>query len=102
MLGPSIEARMSQGKALRARVSRTSHAEWRASSARPDLIKVLKHSDRGRVPELLPVRTDAAIAFCVFPGFGGSDGMGFVQNSRDRNSRASLRRLPCREFRRLC
>ena len=56
LLGPSIEARMSQGKALRERVSRTSHAEWAAPSGRPDVIKVLQHSDRGRVPELLPLR----------------------------------------------
>jgi uncharacterized protein (DUF2252 family) len=56
VLGPSIEARMSQGKALRERVSRTSHAEWAAPSARPDPINVLRHSDRGRLPELLPIR----------------------------------------------
>ena len=56
VLGPSIEARMSQGKALRERVSRTSHAEWAAPSARPDPIKVLRYSDRGRLPELLPIR----------------------------------------------
>ena len=30
---------MSQGKALREKVSRTSHAEWAAPSARPDVIK---------------------------------------------------------------
>ncbi|HST13130.1 MAG TPA: DUF2252 domain-containing protein [Terriglobales bacterium] len=47
---------MSQGKALRERVSRTSHAEWAVPSGRPDVIKVLQHSDRGRVPELLPIR----------------------------------------------
>ena len=56
MLGPSIEARMSQGKALRERVSRTSHADWVAPSARPDVIKTLQESDRGRVRELLPIR----------------------------------------------
>ena len=56
VLGPGIEARMSQGKGLRERVSRASHAEWAAPSARPDLIKILQHSDRGRVPELLPIR----------------------------------------------
>ncbi len=56
VLGPSIEARMSQGKALRKRVSRTSHAEWAAPSARPDPIKILRDSDRGRLPELLPIR----------------------------------------------
>src|SRR6266849_3322345 len=55
-LGPSIEALMSQGKGLRERVSRASHVEWAAPSARPDLIKILQHSDRGRVPELLPIR----------------------------------------------
>jgi uncharacterized protein (DUF2252 family) len=56
VLGPSIETRMSQGKALRERVSRTSHAKWAAPSARPDPIKVLRHSDRSRLPELLPIR----------------------------------------------
>src|ERR1700678_886024 len=55
-LGPSIEARMSRGKALRDKVSRSSHAEWAAPSGRPDVIKVLQLSDRGRVPELLPIR----------------------------------------------
>jgi uncharacterized protein (DUF2252 family) len=47
---------MSRGKALRERVSRKSHGEWAASSARPNLIKVLQHSDRGRLAELLPIR----------------------------------------------
>jgi len=56
VLGPSIEVRMRQGKALRERVSRTSHAEWAAATVRPDVIKILQQSDRGRVPELLPIR----------------------------------------------
>src|SRR5580693_286391 len=55
-LGPSVKARMSQGKALRERVARASHAEWAAPSARPDVIKLLEHADRGRVPELLQIR----------------------------------------------
>jgi uncharacterized protein (DUF2252 family) len=54
--GPSVEARMSQGKALRERVPRTSHAEWAAPPGRPDVIEVLRHSDRGRLRELLPIR----------------------------------------------
>jgi len=33
-----------------------SHAEWTAPLARPDPIKVLQQSDRGRLPELLPIR----------------------------------------------
>src|SRR5258708_399118 len=56
VLGSSIKARMSDGKALRERVSRTSHAKWAAPSGRPDPIEMLRHSDSGRLPELLPIR----------------------------------------------
>jgi uncharacterized protein (DUF2252 family) len=56
VLWPGVEARMSQGKALREKVSRACHAEWAAPHGRPDPIKVLQQSDRGRIPELLPIR----------------------------------------------
>jgi len=56
LLGPSIQARMSAGKALREKVPRSSHAEWVAPSGRPDPIDILKQSDKGRLPELLPIR----------------------------------------------
>ena len=55
-VGPSIEARMKAGKALREKVSRTSHAKWTPPAGRPDPIEVLRHSDHGRLPELLPIR----------------------------------------------
>jgi len=57
-VGPSIQERMSRGKALRKKVPipRSSHAEWTAPAGRPDPIEVLRHSDRGRLPELLPIR----------------------------------------------
>src|SRR5580704_874937 len=55
-LGPSVEARMSIGKALRERVSRTLHAKWTAPADRPDPIDILRESDHGRLPELLPIR----------------------------------------------
>ncbi len=55
-LGPSVEARMDIGKALRERVSRTVHAKWTAPADRPDPIDILHESDRGRLPELLPIR----------------------------------------------
>jgi len=47
---------MKSGKALREKISRASHAEWTAPPGRPDPIEVLRHSDRGRLPELLPIR----------------------------------------------
>jgi hypothetical protein len=56
VLGPSIQARISEGKALREKVPRSSHAEWAAPTGRPDPIEVLHQSDRGRLPELLPIR----------------------------------------------
>jgi uncharacterized protein (DUF2252 family) len=55
-LGPSVQARMSIGKALRERIARTAQATWKAPSDRPDPIEVLRHSDLGRLPELLPIR----------------------------------------------
>jgi uncharacterized protein (DUF2252 family) len=56
LLGPSIDDRMKAGKALREKVSRTSHAKWAPPSGRPDPIEILRQSDRGRLPELLPIR----------------------------------------------
>jgi uncharacterized protein (DUF2252 family) len=56
LIGPSIEARMKMGKALRERVPRPSHAKWTAPAGRPDPIEILRQSDRGRLPELLPIR----------------------------------------------
>jgi uncharacterized protein (DUF2252 family) len=56
LVGPSVEERMSRGKALREKVPRSSHAQWTAPAGRPDPIDVLQHSDRGRLPELLPIR----------------------------------------------
>src|SRR6202451_3611408 len=56
VLGPTIEERMRQGKALRESVPRNSHAKWSAPPNRPDPIEILRQSDRGRLPDLLPIR----------------------------------------------
>jgi uncharacterized protein (DUF2252 family) len=56
LVGASVQARMKGGKALREAVSRRDHARWSASSGRPDPVETLKQSDRGRLPELLPIR----------------------------------------------
>lgn len=55
-LPPTAKERMDAGKALRERVPRASHAEWSAPANRPDPISVMLQSDRGRLPELLPIR----------------------------------------------
>ena len=56
MFEPNIKTRMIGGKDLRERVPRSSHAKWAAPADRPDPIDVLHQSDRGRLPELLPIR----------------------------------------------
>ncbi len=52
---PAAEAR-ARGRALRERVPRSSHAGWSAPPDRPDPIALLEEQNRGRVPELVPIR----------------------------------------------
>ena len=56
LLGPTVNARLTAGKALRKSVPRASHAKWVCPANRPDPIELLKKSDRGRLSELLPIR----------------------------------------------
>ena len=56
LFGSTVKERMAAGKALRERVPRTSQANWVRPADRPDPIELLKHADRGRLPELLPIR----------------------------------------------
>jgi uncharacterized protein (DUF2252 family) len=53
---PSVKERMAEGKALRDRVARSAHAKWKPAPHRPDPVALLKKSDMGRVPSLLPIR----------------------------------------------
>jgi uncharacterized protein (DUF2252 family) len=47
---------MSAGKALRERVPRRTHGNWKRAANRPDPIELLRKSDHGRLTELLPIR----------------------------------------------
>jgi uncharacterized protein (DUF2252 family) len=44
------------GRALRSHASRRSQAVWKPGDDRPDPIEILKQSDEGRIPDLLPIR----------------------------------------------
>ena len=55
-LGPSVKERLAAGKALREKVPRTSHGRWKPPPGRRDPIELLKHTDRGRLADLLPIR----------------------------------------------
>ena len=68
-LGPSIQDRMKEGRALRASVPRASQSKWAPPAGRPDSVEVLKHSDRGRLAELLPtVMAGCTTPFAFFRG----------------------------------
>lgn len=44
------------GKSLREKCPRSSHAAWKAPSNRPDPLRLLAQDNRGRIPELIPIR----------------------------------------------
>ncbi len=44
------------GKSLREQCPRASHAAWKRAADRPDPIVLLEESNKGRIPELIPVR----------------------------------------------
>ena len=53
---PSVEERAAMGKALRAKVPRSTHAEWKPRTDRPDPVSILEKQNVTRVPKLVPVR----------------------------------------------
>jgi uncharacterized protein (DUF2252 family) len=62
--------RRKQGKALREKFSRTSHAEWNPRSKSQDIVKLLEESDADRIPGLIPVKYQrmAVSPFTFFRG----------------------------------
>jgi uncharacterized protein (DUF2252 family) len=44
------------GKKLREHCPRTSHAVWKPPADRPDPVRLLEQSNKGRIPELIPIR----------------------------------------------
>ena len=52
----TVEQRIARGKAARAEVPRSSHAEFKPSDDRPDPLDLLEEQATDRVPELVPIR----------------------------------------------
>ncbi len=51
-----VAERVARGKAARAEVPRSSHAEFAAAPGRPDPLELLERQAQTRVPELVPIR----------------------------------------------
>jgi hypothetical protein len=52
----SIDERRATGRQARDRTPPSSHAKWRPSADRPDLIALLEEQNATREPDLVPVR----------------------------------------------
>ena len=53
---PSLDELYKQGKKLRDKCPRPSHAVWKPTAGRPDPIDLLEESSKGRLRELIPIR----------------------------------------------
>lgn len=52
----AVNERMEAGKALRSTLPRAAHGVWKPPPDRRDPIRILEESNRGRLPELIPIR----------------------------------------------
>ena len=53
---PSLAELRAVGRRLRDKCPRQSHADWKPPTNRPDPVALVKQSDKGRIPKLVPVR----------------------------------------------
>ncbi|MEU5899750.1 MULTISPECIES: DUF2252 domain-containing protein [Streptomyces] len=70
---PAQGSPKAEGKAVRRRVPRAAHAEFEADGARPDAVSAVEESNRGRLPELTPIRVGRMTAspFAFLRGSAG-------------------------------
>jgi uncharacterized protein (DUF2252 family) len=54
--GEPWAARVETGKALREHTPRELHGDWRPAADRPDPVKLIEASNKGRVADLIPIR----------------------------------------------
>ena len=72
LTGPLVKDRLGAGKALRKKTTRAAHGDWAPAANRADFVELLKDVDRGRLPELLPIRY-ARMRQSPFRFFRGAD-----------------------------
>src|SRR3954471_4975530 len=67
----TMEQRAARGKAARAEVPRSSHADWEPQPQRPDPVALLEEQGESRVPELVPIRYGRVLV-SPFPFYRGA------------------------------
>lgn len=65
-----VEDLLARGKALRAKVPRAMHGEWKTPGRRVDPMRILRDGDAGRLRDLIPIRYGRMLAspFAFFRG----------------------------------
>ena len=53
---PTLAELYAMGKSLREKCPRRSHADWKAPDNRMDPLRLLEQDNKGRIPELIPIR----------------------------------------------
>lgn len=53
---PTLEELYAMGKSLREKCPRHLHADWKAPNNRPDALALMEESNKGRMPQLVPIR----------------------------------------------
>jgi uncharacterized protein (DUF2252 family) len=66
----SVKERYAAGKALREICPRDAHASWKPPAGRPDAVQMVLEAEKGRVPDLLPLRHGRMVrsAFTFYRG----------------------------------
>ncbi len=70
---PAVKSYLDQyaaGKALRSTCPRSAHAGWNAPTKRPDAVQLVLEAEKGRIPDLLPLRHGRMVrsAFTFYRG----------------------------------
>jgi uncharacterized protein (DUF2252 family) len=68
--GMSFKERFAAGRALRDACPRSAHAIWKSPAGRPDAVELVLRAEKGRVPDLLPLRHGRMVrsAFTFYRG----------------------------------
>jgi len=53
---PTMDEKHALGKSLRDKCSHESHATWQPNKDRPDPLALMEESNKGRMPQLIPIR----------------------------------------------
>src|SRR5437773_710198 len=67
---PTLAELYAMGKSLREKCPRRSHADWKAPDNRMDPLRLLEQDNKGRIPELIPIRYGRMVrtAFTFYRG----------------------------------